>query len=84
MNMKVTCVVACANSNGEPDFYPCIVDCSQEQYDNGEHYDAAKDAAADAGYEPYLAYDHNDAGFAMLKLPWTSQLPVIAIPYCPA
>ena len=57
----VKCVVACRNANGEPDFFPCTVNASQEQYDEGEHYDEAEQIAAEQGYEkPFLVYDEND------------------------
>lgn len=60
-------IVAATNANGEPDFFFCKVRCTGEQYDNGEHYDKAKDAAEDEGYEAYLAIDENDpAGRAIL------------------
>lgn len=59
--MEIKCVVACRNCEGVPDFYFCKVKCSQEQYDNGEHYEIAEDAASKEGYEgPLLAYDEND------------------------
>jgi hypothetical protein len=59
--MKIKCVVACVNAQGEPDFCCVIVECSQEQYELGEHYDRARQAASDGGYEnPMLVYDEND------------------------
>lgn len=59
---EVRCVVAGVNASGEPDFYFVKVECTEEEYDNGEHYACAKQAANDAGYKPYLAYDEQDAG----------------------
>jgi hypothetical protein len=68
-NKKIKCVVSVVDSNGSPDFHFVIVECTEEQYNNDEHYDAAKNDAADIGYEPYLAYDEFDnAGKAMLSL----------------
>lgn len=59
--MILPCVAACVQSGGAPGFFPCLVECSQEQYDEGDHYEAAKDAAREAGYEmPLLVYDLND------------------------
>ncbi|MFA7219056.1 MAG: hypothetical protein WC119_00830 [Synergistaceae bacterium] len=63
--MKVKCTVACVNANGEPDFHFVTVKCTQEQYDNGDHYDAAKQDAEKEGYEPFLAYDENDPLMSM-------------------
>jgi hypothetical protein len=63
----IRCIVAAVDSNGSPDFYFVKVSATQEQYDNGDHYDRAKEAAEDNGYEPRLAYDEHDAaGRAML------------------
>jgi hypothetical protein len=54
-------MVVAANGFDGPDFYFCKVDCSQQQYDNGEHYDIAKSAAKDNGYdEPMVPFDRND------------------------
>jgi hypothetical protein len=36
--------------------------CTEDQYGNGYHYDAAMKAANDEGYEPRLAFDENDSG----------------------
>jgi uncharacterized protein YneR len=60
---KFKCVVACTNANGSPDFFPCVIECTRAQYDNGFHYDAAKDAASEAGYENLtqaVVFDEND------------------------
>lgn len=58
--MIVRMVVAAHGLDG-PDLYFCKVDCSQEQYDNGDHYDAAKSAAKDNDYEgSMVAFDEND------------------------
>lgn len=60
---EIKCVVACRNAGGVPDFYPVIVVCSQEDYDDGYHYDLAEDAADEAKYETDdsgLTYDEND------------------------
>lgn len=67
--MTIKCIVAAVNASGEPDFFFCKVECSKEQYDNGEHYEAAEELAEEEGYEPKLAYDERDpAGRAMLEL----------------
>lgn len=59
--MKKKCVVACTNANGESDFFFCIVEGSQEQIDNGDHYDTAKDYAVESGYEgEMVVFDEDD------------------------
>ena len=68
-------VVACTNSNGEPDFYFCKVNCTDQQYENGEHYEVAKRAALDNDYDGQMvAYD--DACYAgknlMKMFHWSS------------
>ncbi len=76
---QIKVVVAVTNASGEPDFWSCLVSGTQEDFDSGLHYDAAKDEASNRGYDPYLAYEENDPGFAMLKVAWESQLPVVTI-----
>jgi len=59
--MIVKCVVACNDVNG-PNFYFVKVDCTEEQYDNGDHYQAAEDIIQE-NYEvdgPYWVCDEND------------------------
>ena len=59
--MTIKCVVACRNAEGVSDFYFCKVDCTQEEYDNGSHYELAENSAISEGYEgPYVAFDEND------------------------
>lgn len=58
--MIVKVVVAAEGFNG-PDLFFCKVECTEEQYDNGDHYDTAKLAASDNGYEgSMVAFDEND------------------------
>lgn len=57
----IKCVVACTNANGEPDFYFCKVEATQEEYDDGIHYERAKGKAKEEGYEaPFVVFDEND------------------------
>lgn len=52
-------LVACHYRSGVPGLFPFIVVCTQEQYDNGDHYEAAKEALY--MYEgPYVVIDEND------------------------
>ena len=65
--MIIRCMVAAVNSNGESDFYFVKVECTNEQYELGEHYDTVAKKAEDEGYEPKLVFDENEyAGQAIL------------------
>lgn len=68
--ITVKCIVAGINASGEPDlFFTKIICRTQNQIDEGEHYERAVKAANDEGYEAKLAYDEFDsAGKAMLPL----------------
>ena len=44
--LVIRCIVACHNLNG-PALYPVKVQCSQEQFAAGEHYDAARECIED-------------------------------------
>lgn len=69
MKNQYKCIVSCINSNGDSDLYFIVIECTEEQYNIGEHYDAAKAQCEEDGYEAYLAYDENDAaGNSMLPL----------------
>lgn len=68
MVVKMVVVVAAQGCDG-PDFYFCKVDCSQDQYDCGYHYEVAKKAAKDYGYElPMVAFDELDPPKALFSL----------------
>jgi hypothetical protein len=59
--MIINCVVACRNAEGVPDFYFCKVECTQDDYDVGLHYELAEEAAYADGYEgSMVVYDEND------------------------
>jgi hypothetical protein len=59
--LYIRVMVTCIDSNGAPDFYPCIVKCNDQQYDNGEHRDRAILEAESHGYEkPMIAFDEMD------------------------
>jgi len=57
MKMIVRCMVAAINANGDADFYFVKVDCTEDQYNLGEHYDAAEKQAEEEDYEPKLTFD---------------------------
>lgn len=59
--MEIKCVVACHNASGEPDLYFVKVSCSDAEYDCGEHYEKAEEAAHEEGYSgPMVVFDEND------------------------
>lgn len=59
--IRIKLIVLATNSEGAPEFYRCTMKVLQEQYDNGDHYDLAKEEAASEGYkEPMIAFDEND------------------------
>jgi hypothetical protein len=59
--METKVVVASFNASGEPDFYFCKIECTEQQYNNGEHYERAEKAASENGYEgPMVAFDQKD------------------------
>lgn len=59
--------VVSTNSEGQPDIFFTEVNCTQEEYDNGEHYDCAGSIASGEGYDPVICIDENDAGWQFLK-----------------
>lgn len=66
MNTDTTikCVVACFNSNGEPELVHVAVSCTQYQVNDGEHYGFAKAAVEGLGFEnPAWVADENDPGY---------------------
>lgn len=67
--MILRCIVACQGGEG-PDLFFVKVECTQEEYDCGDHYDKAIEAAKEQNYdEPMVAFDEKDhAGKAMLGL----------------
>lgn len=72
--MIIKCVVAAHNGMGEPDFFFCLVECSEEQYDNGDHYDRAEELADAEGYEgPKVTFDEKDGpDFLFERFAWES------------
>jgi len=56
----IRCIVAATDGGGEPSLFPVFVECTEDQYHDGLHYVAAREAAEDAGYEAYLVLDEND------------------------
>lgn len=67
ITMKIRCVVAATNSEGSPEFYPCTVSCTKAEYNDGEHYDLAKEKAEAEGYKAAWVCDENDPAFAAVS-----------------
>lgn len=60
MPEPIKCVVACHGGDG-PTFCYVVVNCTQEQYDDGQHYEVAKDHARDMNFDgPMVVYDEHD------------------------
>jgi len=59
--MKIRCVVSCRACDGTPDFFATTVEVDQDGYDEGEHYELAKEEAEEEGFEDVgIVYDEND------------------------
>lgn len=57
----VKVIVLCTNSEGAPEFHTCTPDVTKAEYDNGVHYDLAKENAESNGYTgPMIAFDKAD------------------------
>ncbi len=60
----IKAVVLCSNSDGSPEFFTCEVQATNDEIENGEHLDAAKQMAAEQGFEgPMIAFDRGDAAW---------------------
>ena len=58
----LTVVSACMSASGTPDFALNRVEVTQEEYENGVHYDLVEQRLARAGYEePYVHFDEGEA-----------------------
>ncbi len=53
--------VACTASDGSPDIALYTIECTQEEYTGGTHYDKAIDMARDEGYDgPFKCFDNSE------------------------
>lgn len=62
-----------SNSEGAPDLFVTRVDCSLEEYDDGEHYDEAIARAEKAGFEDGVAFDANDPAWVKMSTEFNFQ-----------
>jgi hypothetical protein len=60
--MLVKCMAVGFDSMGERDIEAVIVDCTQEQYNNGEHYEAVEEHLDANFYEVQMVMDEHDRG----------------------
>ena len=58
--MRIKVVVLARNCEGAPEFFTTDVSVTQDEYDDGVAYEAAKAEAEAAGHEPKFAFDAND------------------------
>ena len=67
--MILDIVVACTNAQGTPMLVVVDNICvTQQEYDDGVHYNRAKDAVKKQGYEaPYVAIDKSDMNEDLFK-----------------
>lgn len=74
---EIKVIVAATNANGEPDFFGCVVRCSQVAIDEGTHYEIAIAKAEANGFEkPAVAFDEEDTAFRCIQadfLPWIKE-----------
>jgi hypothetical protein len=59
--MKLRCAVAATTADGTPGFFFLRINCSNRDYNDGGHYDYAKEEAEEHGYEgEMVVFDEND------------------------
>lgn len=59
--MIVKCAVACHNASGAPDFFFVKIKCTEEEYQEGTHYEFARAIAKEMGYEgEFVVFDESD------------------------
>lgn len=68
INKTVNTFVLTQNSEGAPEIIVVEVACSQSQYDEGEHYDLALEAADEEGFEALEAFDEFDPAGRVVDL----------------
>lgn len=63
---KELVTVVCHDSYGVPTLFCVDVQITEDGYNLGEHYDKAKEAAMEAGYEgPFVCFDSAEATFLL-------------------
>ncbi len=64
--MKIQVGVMGSNAGGEPDVIRFEIECTQEQYEQGDHYKKAERLASDQGFEPAMSFDERDPAWQAL------------------
>lgn len=65
----IRCGVVGSNANGSPDVFYVKVSCTEEQYENGDHYKVASTHVEEEhSFEPSITIDENDDGKAVIDL----------------
>jgi hypothetical protein len=64
----VKCAVTGHNSNGSPDIFFTKTKVTQEDYDNGKHYELALEDADSTSFDGQTVFDENDDGKAIMQL----------------
>lgn len=74
MKEKILKVGVAGQSHNGPDFWFFRISCTDEEYEDGLHYEAAKNfAASQFDVDPQFVFDENDDCRAALNLfNWTS------------
>lgn len=66
---EITLAVFGHNAGGEPDVCMVTITATDAEIERGDHYEKAKDEAANQGYDPCMAADPGDPAFSMLSEP---------------
>lgn len=72
--MIVKCVTAGTSANSEPDLHFCKVDCSEDEFAEGDHYMVAREQAGKDGYEGEMVTfdEHDGPDFLFEHFVWDS------------
>jgi hypothetical protein len=63
-------IIACRDANGSPDMFLTIVNATNIECENGEHYDRAEKIAEEQGYEgPFISYDESEQNNITRQIP---------------
>ncbi len=70
MQKPYRCAVTCVNAGGMSDICFVTIVCTKDDYEEGNHYAAAKIYAKNNDYEePMVVIDEYDCGWQYLKVP---------------
>lgn len=67
MNTAIQVAVGARNASGQPELVKVIVSCTQQQIDDGDHYDLASDQVSGEGYEvTNFVFDEKDPAWLQM------------------